>query len=178
MKTITVFLCSLIFCITTYGQSRADVKAHHLDFGFGGGYEYGGVGFQASFAPIPYASAFAGFGFNGGFGYNVGLVWHILPKTTRYTFRPFIETMYGYNLVFVYTDATYSTYSVKQYYGPSIGAGCELRFGKNKRHGADICLLRYAIWSPEAWDAYTDADSDIKPPLGPFGLSIGYHIEF
>jgi len=179
MKKTILILISVIFCISTYSQSRnSDVKAHHFDFGLGAGYEYGGVGFQASYAPIPYASVFAGVGFNGGLGYNFGAVWHILPKTTRYMFRPYIEVMYGYNLVFVYTDESFSTYDVEQYYGPSAGAGCEVRFGKKKRHGVDLCAFRYAFWTSKARDVYNNASSDMKPPMGPIGFSIGYHIEF
>jgi hypothetical protein len=175
IQKVTLFVCLALVCASGNSQSKGgDVKAHYLDFGFGAGYEYGGVGFQASVAPIPYASLFAGFGFNGGAGWNIGAAWHILPKTTRYMFRPFIEGMYGYNLVFITIG---DTYYVKQYYGPSVGAGCEMRFGKKKRHGVDVSL-RYAFWSSEAWDAYNNADSDSRPATGAFGLSIGYHIEF
>lgn len=172
-----LILCFLVIysCIVAYSQGRGEYKVHHFDVGAGLGYEYGGIGFQASYAPIPYASIFAGIGTNGGFGWNVGTAWHILPKTTRYMFRPFIEAMYGYNLVFV-TVGDY--YSVEQFYGPSVGAGCELRFGKSKRHGIDLVLLRYAFWTQDAWDTYNNASADEKPALGPWGFSLGYHFEF
>jgi hypothetical protein len=168
-------MCTVL-TMTVYCQtSNSEKEAYKFEIGAGLGYEYGGIGMQFSYAPIPYVSGFVGVGMNGGIGYNVGATWHIISKTTNHRFRPYIEAMYGYNLVWV-TVGDY--YNVNQYYGPSLGLGMEFRNKKTSRHGFDICFLRYAFWSEDAWDAYNNASAEERPALGPIGFSIGYHYEF
>lgn len=174
-KSILIILCILPTLSAFCESDNVGTKAYKFEFGAGLGYEYGGIGLHFAFAPIPNFSTFLGLGINGGIGYNAGVVWHIIPKTTDHRFRPFLEAMYGYNLVEV-TVGDY--YDVDQYYGFSIGAGIEFRNKKTSRHGFEICLPRYAFWTDVAWDAYNNTPEEERPALGPIGFSIGYHYDF
>lgn len=174
-RTILFFLIIPSYLMIFSQTDNIKKETYKFEAGLGLGYEYGGIGMQVAYAPIPYISAFLGLGLNGGIGYNVGAAWHIIPKTTTHRFRPYLEVMYGYNLVQVVVG---DYYDINQYYGPSIGAGCEFRNKKTCRHGFELCFLRYAFWSKAAWDAYNSATPEEKPALGPFGFSIGYHYEF
>ena len=174
-KTILIILCILPSLVTFCQMDTNSFKAYKFEFGAGLGYEYGGIGLHLAFAPIPYFSTFIGLGINGGIGFNAGAVWHIIPKTTDHRFRPFFEAMYGYNLVEI-TVGDY--YDVNQFYGLSLGLGCEFRNKKTCRHGFEICFPRYAFWSQAAWDAYNSTPDEEKSGLGPVGFSIGYHYDF
>jgi len=176
MKKIILLLLCITCSLSLFSQKdTTGIKAYKFEFGAGLGYEYGGIGLHFAYAPVPYFSAFLGVGINGGIGCNVGAVWHIIPKTTDHRFRPFLEAMYGYNLVEVIVG---DYYDVDQYYGLSIGAGCEFRNKKTSRHGFEICFPRYAFWSQAAWDAYNSTPEEERPALGPVGFSIGYHYDF
>ncbi len=149
-KTILSILCMSITLGIFCQAGNPAKEAYKFEIGAGLGYEYGGIGMHFSYAPIPNISGFVGVGINGGIGYNVGAAWHIIPKTTDHRFRPYLEVMYGYNLVQVVVG---DYYDVNQYYGPSVGAGMEFRNKKTSRHGFEICFLRYAFWSQAAWNA-------------------------
>jgi len=173
-------ICLLFFTLVAFAQGEKPQKeAYMFEFGLGLGYEYGGIGAHFAVSPVPYASAFLGVGINGGIGFNAGAAVFAIPKTTKHTFRPFLEAMYGYNLVTILVDEATNVMDVNQYYGPSVGLGCEIRFGYPvKRHGFDIVFPRYGFWSDKAWDAYNSFDEESRPALGPWGFSIGYHFEF
>ena len=174
-KTISFLICICMAAAIYSQQGNNGSTAYKFEAGAGLGYEYGGIGLQFSYAPIPNFSGFIGLGVNGGIGYNIGAAWHIIPKTTDHRLRPYLEAMYGYNLVEIVIG---DYYHINQYYGPSVGAGIEFRNKKTSRHGFELCFLRYAFWSKAAWDAYYNFDAEERPALGPIGFSIGYHYEF
>ena len=136
------------------------------------------MGMQAKIAPISRLAVFGGAGYFYKFCYNVGADFYIIPKTSKRRIRPFVEAMYGYNLLQITLYENMALHSADIFYGPSFALGVELRFGKKKRHGINLYFPRVAIWSKDAWDAYNNASEDNKSSLGPVGGSLGYHIEF
>jgi hypothetical protein len=171
----------LVFAISAILNLQAqDVKKHHVDIGAGFGLDYGGIGFKFAYSPIPYLSIFTGLGYAiAGPGYNVGLVYNILPKTTKYFYRPNIRTMYGYNTAIMVIGVSGHN---KVYYGPSFGLGNEFRFGRNKRTGIDLDI-NFPIRDPQVKDDVDEINAThtlttkLNYPL-PIQISLGFHLEF
>jgi hypothetical protein len=161
-------------------QMPAGEVAHRLDLGFGFGIDYGGIiGVQVGFAPIKHLTLFA----TGGYylyelGWNLGIKFLFIPKTTNHVFRPFLKGMYGSNSVI--TASGTDEYN-QVYKGFTVGAGAELRFGKQKKNGFDFDL-NVPLRTPEFWEDYNrmqnDPNMDVLQGPIPVAVSIGFHHEF
>ena len=101
---------------------------------------------------------------------------YILPKTTSKKFRPYGKFMYGSNRVIVVKGDSKLD---KNYLGPTLGVGLEMRFGRSASHGINIDL-NFPINSQEFKDDLQFLkDSpmyEVSDPL-PIAISIGYHFE-
>jgi len=153
---------------------------HHFDFGAGFGTDYGGIlGIQLGYAPINHLTLFAAGGYYlYEFGWNVGLKFLFIAKTTEHIFRPFLKGMYGCHSVI---SASGTDEYNKVYKGFTLGAGAELRFGKNKKNGFDFDL-NVPFRTPDFWEDYNrmknDPNMDVLSGPIPVAVSIGYHHEF
>jgi hypothetical protein len=155
-------------------------EKHSVDLGFGLGLDYGGLpGVKLAYLPIPYLSVFASGGYYLiDFGWNVGVTWHILPSTSRYTCRPNLKLMYGVNGGTKVKGA--SEYD-KIFYGVTAGAGLELMFGRHKKNGLDIDV-NFPFHDADYYSQIDDIKNDknltgFTAPL-PVAFSIGFHHEF
>lgn len=160
-------------------KNKTDTSStkHNFDIGFGLGCDYSGLGVKISYLPIPYFSTFI----SGGFafvnlGWNVGVCYHILPKTSK-RISPHIKAMYGYNeIIWLFDVKKYN----RLYYGFTTGIGIEYRFGANKKHRFDVDI-NLPFRSQEFKDDFImiddDPDVDIKEPMT-LAFAIGYHWEF
>jgi len=161
-------------------KSEIDVSntKHNFDLGIGLGCDYSGLGIKFSYLPIPYFSTFV----SGGFAFvdlawNIGISYHLIPKTSKNVLSPHIKAMYGYNeIIWLFDAKEYNSI----YYGFTPGIGVEYRFGENKKYRIDVDI-NFPIRSQEYKDDFKiiddDPDVDIKNPL-PFAFAIGYHWEF
>jgi len=150
------------------------------DIGFGLGLDYGGIlGIKAGYSPINHLNIFIAGGLQlSGFGWQVGAMGYIMPKTTKNFIRPLFKVMYGVNAS-IYVDGT-DEYN-KLYQGFTIGSGSEFRFGKKKKHGFNV-ELSYPFRTKEFDD---DMDNLRNNPMienfqeaSPISISMGYHMEF
>ena len=161
-------------------QNAAAVSTikHRYDLGVGLGCDYSGLGIKLSYLPIPHFSLFA----SGGYAmfelaWNLGVSYHILPKTSDHFIRPHIKAMYGYNEIIYLLDA--KEYN-ETYYGFTPGVGIEFRFRESRNHGFDVDL-NFPFRSDEFKNDFEELDEnpdvDIKEPW-PVAFAIGYHFEF
>lgn len=146
-----------------------------VNFGFGFGQDYGGLGGNITAYPQQNIGLFAGFGYAiAGFGYNAGIKLRLLPGGGRSKVRPFIEAMYGYNAAVAVTN--YSNYN-KMFYGPTVGAGLDIgSFVQGRGHFSVAILV--PIRSPDV-DNYinelnTNYGVNFNNNLLPVTFSIGY----
>jgi hypothetical protein len=160
------------------GAIRSDRRLG--DIGAGLGLDYGGlVGARASFYPMKYMAIFASLGYNIlGVGWNAGVIGRFIPADGKHGVRPYIKVMYGVNGSTVVEGK--SMYD-KMYYGITVGAGLEARFGKTKRSGinADINV---PFRSPDFWatirEIKDNPNINMRNDPFPVTVSIGYVIEF
>ena len=175
--TIVFILSSFIFVnaqatdeisLTTGFDYYPDYK---VNMGFGLGMDYGGIGLRVNGLVSKTTMLFGGLGYNfNGAGFNAGTWFRLAPLKKV---CPTLGVMYGYNAVIVVKGA--SEYN-KTYYGPSIGAGMEIR----SRHSNNFVNLELLI--PFRSQEYSrDIDMirsnpyvDLNEPL-PFTISIGFH---
>src|SRR5690606_41896436 len=106
------FLATLLLaCVWHIGHAQADdvpsadvEGPSEVNFGFGLGLSYGGIGARFSVLPTEYVSLFAAGGYNiVGFGYSIGTNIRLSPHNPRVV--PFLAAMYGYNAVIAISGA-------------------------------------------------------------------------
>ena len=135
------------------------------------GMDYGGVGVRGTFLPIQKLGFFAGIGYNlDEVGFNTG-VQMLLPKR-RHAF--YFTGMYGYNGVLIVTGELEGKGT---YYGFSVGAGYQLKVGRNKNFWNWEILVPF-----RNRNFYNDYDTlkNLRQNPGdilPVTLSVGYHIQ-
>ncbi|MBK8341273.1 MAG: hypothetical protein IPK99_15370 [Flavobacteriales bacterium] len=136
MRAWLVVFSSLLGLPATHGQEKkAPTEAASFTVGIGGGLDFGGLGIQVSSRPEPPLNLFAGVGYNfGGLGFNGGIAWRALP---RHIVCPFLLGMFGYNAVIALKDKKEFK---KIYYGPTAGAGIEVR-APNWRGHLELAVL-------------------------------------
>lgn len=163
-----------------FGQSKTTINASpsyfNTYFGIGLGLEYGGIGIQAEYLPSKYLGIFAGGGYNLlDPAFNVGVNMKLLPGKK---FCPTLTAMYGYNAVLKLKDFTGTLLShSKTYFGPTIGAGVEIRVSKNDKDKFSFGI-RVPFRNKEFRDKYNalkDAGHKFDPDILPVTFSIGYH---
>jgi len=129
MKTKLYYTIIILLCFFN-NQAHAQQKTF---IGIGAGLDYGGLGIRAEFQPVKNIGIIGGVGYNlVDPAYNVGLSFKVLPQKK---ITPVVTAIYGYNAVIkIKNPSSGGTFYSKSFYGPSIGAGCELynRSGKNK----------------------------------------------
>lgn len=150
------------------------------DGGAGIGLDYGGlIGVKASFYPIKYMAVFGAVGWEIiGIGWNVGILGRIIPADGKHGTRPYLKVMYGVNGA---TQVKGKNGYDEMFYGLTVGAGLELRFGKIKKNGINIDL-NVPFRSPEFFDMVSriknDPQIDLKNDPWPVTISVGYMVEF
>ena len=186
MLVLIVLLCPSVFSqdqipVRDERISKPPVEAvHKLDLGVGFGIDYGGLlGIQFGFAPIQHLTVFASGGYYVlGFGWQVGLKGLFIPKTSKHILRPYLKATYGTHSA-ILVDGT--TEYDKIYTGFTIGAGLELRFGKQKKNGFDFDL-NVPLRTIDYWDDFNtlkhDPDYEVTQEPLPVAFSIGFHHEF
>ena len=143
--------------------------------GFGGGLDYGGLGFKLEFLPSKSIGLFAAAGYNfNKLGTNGGISWKAFAdkKTT-----PVIMAMYGYNAVInVLAPVGTGTFS-ETYYGFSAGLGYEFIVGqnRNKISLAVILPIRSSAFKNQ-YNDFKEAGYTFDPDVLPVLVSIGFNI--
>jgi hypothetical protein len=141
------------------------------NIGIGMGIDYGGFGVRLTVLPAKPVFLFAGLGYNlAGIGYNIGAGLRLAPERR---FCPYLLGMYGYNGVIVIKNDDQNT---RSYYGPSIGAGFEVRSRSKKNY------FNFELLLPFRPDSFND-DMDRLEKTGvefsnkplPVSFSFGYH---
>jgi len=163
----------------SYYVPTKKIEKHHFGFGVGFGLDYGGLlGIQLQYMPISNLSIMAA----GGYyfvaaGWQTGMVWNILPATSKYLIRPKLKIMYGTNGV---TMVTGKEEYDRIFTGFTPGIGVEFRFGRKKRNGLDIDI-NYPIHHPnfEKQIEIMENDPEVTGVKRPWkiAISIGYHLE-
>ncbi len=149
------------------------------DFGAGVGLNYGGfMGVQVQYVALDHLGIFGSAGYYlAGFGWQIGVTGYIMPKIPSKPFRVYGTLMVGTNAAIVVTNS--SSYN-NIYFGPSIGGGIEMRFGKSKRNGLNIDLFlpfRSEEYQSDLNNIKNNPSiTDIQEPL-PITISVGYHFE-
>jgi hypothetical protein len=155
-------------------NSPSPEKANHnLYIGLGVGFDYGGIGFRPEFLPVKFLGIFGGVGYNfGGFGYNIGASFKVLPNEKV---TPTVCGMYGYNAVIKIKNGNSLSSNTTIYYGPTFGAGMEVKLGKAKNKLAMSLLL--PVRSSEFKTDYDYAKAHYGlSDMSPVGFSIGYNL--
>ena len=191
MKKVALIVFLSCFALFVFSQNNLEkaktdslymkYEFHHsTDIGFGLGLDYGGIlGIKVGYSPFKYLNLFIASGLHfSGFGWQVGGMGYMMPKTTKNLIRPYFKVMYGINAS-IYVDGT-DKYN-RLYQGFSVGSGLEFRFGRKKKHGFNV-ELNYPFRSKEFYD---DQDELKNNPmienfqeLAPITISMGYHMEF
>jgi hypothetical protein len=172
MKTKLCYTLIILLCIF---NNQAQAQSQQKTFiGIGAGLDYGGLGIRAEFQPIKNIGIIGGVGYNlVDPAYNVGLSFKVLPEKK---ITPVIMAMYGYNAVIKIKNPSGGTFYSKSYYGPSIGAGCELynRSRKNK--------WAFEIFLPFRSSEFHDKHDELKaegfefhPDVLPVTFTVGYN---
>jgi hypothetical protein len=184
MKTLVLILLFIGCSASLYAQYDPSYKSKKkpvyddaepslVNFGMGIGVDYGGIGGRVSIFPIHNIGVFGAVGYNlHKAGYNVGAILRILPKQK---ICPVIMAMYGYNGVIIVSGT--DEYN-KTYYGPTFGAGMEIRF-KNFQNYLNIETLipiRSQAWRRDIDFLKNNLNDFVEP--SPVLISIGYHIRF
>jgi hypothetical protein len=165
LLTILLILGGIIPSVTFSQPSRK------TNLGIGGGLDYGGLGGQLSYLPIERIALFGAAGYNlNTVGYNFGVKVNF-PAEKRVELH--ITGMYGYNAVLIVKG---NTTNKTTYYGPSIGAGLNLKSRKTVGSFWSFeLLLPFRVKEfHDAIDSLKQLGYDVNEPL-PVGFSVGYH---
>lgn len=171
---LTVMALSLAALVNAQDKTATpEGPKNSLYLGFGVGFDYGGIGARLEYLPIKSLGIFGAGGYNlGGFGYNFGASVKLLPKAKV---TPTITGMYGYNaMIKIKSDYGFDN-KVTTYYGPTFGAGVEIKMGKAKNKLAMSLLV--PIRSSKFHDDYDYAKANYGlSDISPVGFSIGYNL--
>ena len=169
MKT-GILLFALLICTLSSLKTFSQKPAY---FGFGMGFEYGGLGIKAEALLTNHISLFGGCGYNfNGIGYNVGGTVKLGYEKTEV---PYFTAMYGYNAVIKVSG--YGIEEAKTYYGPTVGFGIDL-FGKALKNKLSMALLvpfRSSSFHDD-YDALKEMGVKFSNGYMPIGFSMGYNI--
>ena len=149
--------------------------------GFGIGQDYGGFGVNILLYPMREIGVFGGLGYTfAGIGYNVGLKirFNKVPMHSPTSF--YILGMYGYNTL-IKTDSKQKEFTLKnhanaykQFYGPTLGIGCDIRFSETYKSFLSVSLL-IPIRSSEIDTYIKDNNITLNREVLPISVSLGYH---
>lgn len=168
MRLHLLLIAGLVLCRAQAQDRNATDHvrtASSLHFGLGVGLDHGGYGLRVDVPVDKHIGFFAGGGYAlAGIGWNVGATVRLMPASR---WCPYLTAMYGYNAALVVKNAhQFNTL----YYGPSFGAGVELR--RRRGNGS----WHFAILRP---DRPAEVETDrirfhASEPM-PVLLSVGYH---
>jgi hypothetical protein len=176
-----LFLLTTLSINNSFAQSKAiknELSTEYTNtyFGLGIGFDYGAIGIKAEFLPSKYIGVFGGAGYALiDPAFNVGLSGKLLPDRNL---CPTITAMYGYNAV-IKIEGSYSptVSGSKIYYGPTVGAGAELKTGRTKKN-----KLSFGVWLPfrnsdfqKDYDGLKDAGYEFQQDILPVAFSIGFN---
>lgn len=175
-------LLATISINTSFAQSRSskieDYTAYtNAYFGFGVGQDYGAIGVMAEFLPSKHIGVFAGAGYALiDPAFNVGISGKLLPDAK---FCPTITAMYGYNAVIVLKNAYGANVpGSKIYYGPTIGAGGELKTGRgNSKLSFGIRVPFRSSEFQKYYDELKNVGYHFQQDILPVTFSIGFNFE-
>ncbi len=138
-------------------------------YGFGAGLDYGGFGFKAEFLPSKWIGVFGGVGYNlVDPAYNVGISIKTMPGKTV---QPALMAMYGYNAVLNFKDNRNMSDS---YYGVTIGAGGEVKYGTNSNKISFALLVPFRGSAfQNRYNALKAAGYKFSPDILPVAFSVG-----
>ncbi len=191
MKKVILLIVLNCFVLIAFSQNYSDkIRSDSIyrkyefhnstDIGLGLGLDYGGIfGVKAGYSPVKHLNLFVAGGLQfSGFGWQIGAMGYIMPKTTKQFVRPFFKVMYGINAA-TYVDGI-DEYN-KLFQGLTVGSGSEFRFGKKKKHGFNV-EINYPFRSKEFFDTYDKMQNDSRITglldPSPITISMGYHREF
>jgi hypothetical protein len=176
-KFLTLIIISMLSIQLSFAQTASEDarKPDIASLGLGFGFDYGGIGANLTVYPQKNIGIFFGGGYAlAGFGYNTGLKLRLSPDRGTVV-NPFFTAMYGYNAAVVITDNTQLN---KLFYGPSLGAGIDIRSKKPSSRGYLSVALMVPFRSPDVQN-YIDLlknqyGTTFTNDLSPIGFSIGY----
>lgn len=163
-------------------QSKEDYKKDKKTFivkyplfsaGIGIGLDYGGFGLRVTSLSTKHLSIFAGVGYNSlNMGINLGGMIRFLPSRM---FCPTFIGMYGYNAMIIITGDKNIN---ETYYGPSFGAGFELRSKKLKNYLSLglIIPVRSQNYEDDMNAIRRDPNATITKEPADAIITLGYHI--
>ena len=166
MKRVKLFFLVLPL-LSFSSNAQSQLKAF---LGIGAGLDYGGLGIRAEFQPLKNIGIIGGLGYNlTEPAYNVGLSYKILPgkKVT-----PTIMAIYGYNAVIRVSYP--GLVDGRTYYGPSVGAGCEVFDGRHKWTFEIFVPFRNSDFH-DHYNELKDSGVEFKPSILPVTFTIGYN---
>ncbi len=157
---------------STKGTNEKTKSYKQSYFGLGLGFDYGGIGLKAEYLPSKYIGLLVGFGYNlVDPAYNLGLSFKALPgkKVT-----PIIIAMYGYNAFIKIKNAAGNISYSKTYYGATVGAGADIKFGRNsnKISLALLAPFRHSAFHND-YDGLKDAGYKFEQDILPVAFSVG-----
>lgn len=144
--------------------------------GLGIGQDYGGLGLSLTVYPQKNIGLFGSFGYAfAGTGYNFGAKLRLIPEDRFKRISLFALGMYGYNAVVTVIDE--SSYN-KLFYGPSAGAGIDLRFIRNRGYFSFGVIVPFRDPEVDEYMNYLENSKNVDFGSGliPFTISIGYKI--
>lgn len=176
MRTLMLAVCMALMRLSAIGQdgSPKPSVSDSPHMGLGLGLDMGGIGLRADVPVNHHFAVIAGAGYAlVGIGWNAGLQYRFMPDRKA---GLFCCALYGYNAAIKIKGG--SQYDAL-YYGPSVGAGVELR----KAHTTNFWKI--ALFVPFRSSDFT-ADLDLLRDKGYFGpnegpwpvlFGVGYHFE-
>jgi hypothetical protein len=177
LKFLTLFLLCLM--LNRFSMAQKNVldsrKPDIVNFGPGLGFDYGGIGVNLMVYPQKNIGIFLGGGYAiAGFGYNAGIKLRLSPDRASVV-NPFFTAMYGYNAAVAISG---SSQFDKLFYGPTLGAGIDLRSKKTFSKGYLSLAIMVPIRNSDAQN-YIDLlknqyGASFTSNLIPIGFSVGY----
>jgi hypothetical protein len=171
-----ILLVLLLVSIQSFGQSKSKPIEDwdRASFGLGLGFDYGGIGANATVYPQKNLGLFLGAGYAmTQLGYNVGVKLRGIPSKKNPDMAVYALAMYGYHAVVKVTDAEHLN---EMFYGATLGFGFDFKGKKNDNY---LSLALLVPLRGDEVDNYMDELEDshgvtFKNSLPPVGISIGY----
>ncbi len=175
-KLCAIFLLALLFGLCAAQESEFTFQpGRYGTLGFGYGIPYGGYGFSADMYIFDQLALTVDVGsFLYAAGYELGLKY--LHGDASKLWRPQAILLYGVNGIIPYTNADVNQTEV--FNGFTAGLGCQLMFGKKRKHGLDAgatFIVSSGLYKRlEELEGY---DFDVSSRLG-FYLGYRYAFQF
>ena len=154
-------------------------ETERSSIGFGGGYDFGGLGASLLLYPQKNIGFFGGLGFAlAGVGFNAGVKLRYVPMKADAVVHPFVIGMYGYNAAIYISGAETLN---KVFSGFTAGAGIDLHLhGSRKGYWSAAVLVPFRTSGVNNYinDLLNNYNIVWTRKLIPIGVSAGYHMVF